>query len=120
MPASPPSRRYTQYSGSDNIDEVAWYRENSGYKTHPVKTKQPNELGIYDMSGNVREWCQDWHGDYSSSAQTNPTGGSCEVLRMIRGGSWFSIPRECRSSDRDCYTPGLEIHNLGLRLVLSE
>ena len=112
--------RHTQYSGSDNIDEVAWYRENSGNKTHPVKTKQPNELGIYDMTGNVWEWCQDWYGSYSSSAQTNPTGASSGSNRVYRGGSLFNNPRRCRSSDRIFITPVHEGSDLGLRLVLSE
>ena len=112
--------RHTQYSGSDNIDEVAWYRENSGGQTHPVKTKQPNELGLYDMTGNVWEWCQDWFGSYSSSAQTNPTGASSGSDRVGRGGSWINNPRYCRSSCRFSFTPGYEYNYLGLRLVLSE
>ena len=110
--------RHTQYSGSSRIDDVAWYDGNSGSKTHPVKTKQPNELGIYDMTGNVWEWCQDWYGDYSSSAQTNPTGASSGSDRVYRGGSWISHPRNCRSSNRFNNTPGNKYYNLGLRLVL--
>ena len=113
--------RHTQYSGSDNIDEVAWYRENSGGQTHPVKTKQPNELGLYDMTGNVWEWCQDWYGSYSSSAQTNPTGASSGSYRVRRGGGWNYDPWFCRSSYRANYSaPGNERSYLGLRLVLSE
>lgn len=113
------SRGY-KYSGSNNLGSVAWYGYggNSGNKTHPVGTKAPNELGIYDMSGNVWEWCADWYGDYSSGAQTNPTGpygGSC---RVGRGGSWDFNARNCRSSNRIIYEPTLRFYDLGLRLAL--
>ena len=112
--------RHTQYSGSSRIDDVAWYEDNSGYKTHPVKTKQPNELGLYDMSGNVGEWCQDWYDRYSSDAQTNPTGADSESDPVLRGGSWIDTPMNCRSSFRDFFAPELSTYCLGLRLVLSE
>ena len=112
--------RHTQYSGSDNIDEVAWYGVNSDHKTHPVKTKKGNELGIHDMSGNVWEWCEDRFGKYSSGAQTNPTGPRSGASRVIRGGGWFNSPSYCRSSNRYNITPELSYYFLGLRLVLSE
>ena len=112
--------RHTPYSGSRRIDDVAWYRDNSGDLTHPVKTKQPNELGIYDMTGNVYEWCQDWLGSYSSNAQTNPTGASSGSDRVLRGGGWGRSPRGCRSSNRSGETPEFSNDNLGLRLVLSQ
>ena len=112
--------RHTPYSGSSRIDDVAWYLYNSGEKTHPVKTKQPNELGIYDMSGNVWEWCQDWDGDYSSYAQTNPTGASSGSDRVIRGGSLYSSPWDCRSSGRVYGAPTYSEYDQGLRLVLSQ
>ena len=115
------SRGY-QYSGSNNLSDVAWFRGNSGGKPHAVGTKQPNELGIYDMSGNVDEWCQDWYwyGAYSSSSQVNPTGANSGSYRVCRGGSWGCIARICRSSYRYCGTPVSRYTFLGLRLVLSE
>ena len=113
------SRGY-QYSGSNNLSDVAWFLDNSGSKTHAVGTKQPNELGIYDMTGNVWEWCQDWYGAYSSSSQVNPTGANSGSSRMIRGGCWISGARGCRSSYRYDCTPGYRRNGVGLRLVLSE
>ena len=108
-----------KYSGSDNIDDVAWYYENSNNKTHPVKTKRPNELGIYDMSGNVCEWCSDWYGDYASNAQTNPQGPSSGSGRVSRGGSCYFLARYCRASNRINVDLFFSIYNLSLRLALA-
>ena len=106
------------YSGSSSIGDVAWYDGNSGNKTHPVKQKLPNELGIYDMSGNVWEWCSDWLGSYSSGSQTNPKGPSSGAFRVFRGGSWGSGARYFRVSLRYGFNPSYRSSIIGFRLVL--
>ena len=113
------SRGY-QYSGSNTIGDVAWYVGNSSSMTHAVGTKQPNELGLYDMTGNVYEMCQDRSGSYSSSPQTNPTGAVSGPYRVYRGGSCCFSARKCRTSCRENNAPDDCDDCLGLRLVLSE
>ncbi|MEO1382291.1 MAG: SUMF1/EgtB/PvdO family nonheme iron enzyme [Bacteroidota bacterium] len=105
-----------EYAGSNNLDEVGWYGGNSGSKTHSVGQKAPNELGLYDMSGNVWEWCQDWYDKYPSGRHTNLQGAESGVYRVLRGGSWHSLPRHCRVADRDYGTPLYRSRRNGFRL----
>jgi formylglycine-generating enzyme required for sulfatase activity len=107
-----------KYSGGNDIDAVAWHSGNSASKTHAVGTKTPNELGIYDMSGNVWELCSDWYGDYNASAQTNPQGATSGTFHVTRGGSWGNEAQRCRISNRGTVTPEDSHSGLGFRLVL--
>ena len=111
------SKGYT-YAGSNTIGDVAWYNGNASSKTHEVGTKALNELGIYDMSGNVCEWCSDWYGSYSSDAVTDPSGASTGSIRVFRGGSWSDYAFYCRVAYRFSYYPGYSYNCIGFRIVV--
>jgi len=105
------------YAGSNTIGDVAWYDGNSGSKTHEVGKKKPNGLGLYDMSGNVWEWCWDWYGEYTNAAQTNPMGASSGSYRVFRGGGWVYSAGDVRSVNRGNYYPDGRNFSFGFRLV---
>ncbi|MDR2556677.1 MAG: SUMF1/EgtB/PvdO family nonheme iron enzyme, partial [Bacteroidales bacterium] len=108
----------TKHSGSNTIDDIAWYWDNSDRTIHPVGQKQPNALGIYDINGNVWERCYDWYGSYSSS-ETDPTGPSSGPGRVCRGGSWYDLAVFCRVSNRDFCNPFARDRSNGFRIVCS-
>ena len=113
----------TAYGFGDDasrLGDYGWYdNKNSGRTTHPVGGKQPNGWGLYDMHGNVMEWCQDWYGDYPSRSTTDPTGATSGSDRVFRGGGWLLIARYCRSADRNGFTPVSRSDRLGFRVLRS-
>jgi formylglycine-generating enzyme required for sulfatase activity len=106
--------------GDDDTDlrDYAWYAANSGGKTHPVGQKKPNAWGLYDMHGNVWEWCSDWWADsYANAGTRDPEGPDSGICRVLRGGSWLYSPWYCRSAGRIRYDPGLRDDGSGFRVV---
>ena len=107
------------YGGTGNLEEMGWYSKNSGETTHPVAQKKPNAWGLYDMHGNVWEWCADWHGDYPSGEVTDPTGPRSGSYRVSRGGSWQVFFSDCRSAYRSGWGPDNRNNFIGFRIVCS-
>ncbi|WP_251621774.1 formylglycine-generating enzyme family protein [Odoribacter lunatus] len=109
---------HTKYSGGSDIDLVAWHLDNSGSSAHSVGMKQPNALGLYDMSGNVWEWCRDWYNYYDPHETENPKGAPIGTYRVLRGGSWCDYARRCRVSGRVSNAPDVSSSCSGFRIVL--
>ena len=113
------SSRNLKYAGNDKADYVAWHWKNSGHQSHEVAKKLPNELGIYDMSGNVSEWCHDYFDSYQSGTEKNPEGPPNGSDHVIRGGSWLTDEKKCRVISRDHKLPTCRDNSIGLRLLLN-
>ena len=107
------------FAGSADIGEVAWYKDNSGNQAHPVGQKAPNVLGLYDMSGNVWQWCWDWHGNYTMATQVDPRGPSHGMNHIYRGGSWILGPESLRAAMRGNNAPEIWNNRTGFRIVFN-
>ena len=107
-----------KYSGSNNLNAVAWYDDNSGRAIHEVAQKQPNEIGLYDMSGNIWEWCSDWYAPYSNTESMNPQGPEDGAKKVCRGGCWNDNADACRITRRESRTPQTKNAYIGFRLAL--
>ena len=117
MPAGREQQRHTYHTGNTISDNTGWYRNNSDSKTHEVGKKTANAWNLYDMHGNVLEWCWDWYGAYTDEPQTNPSGASSGSDRVLRGGDWLNLAGSVRSAYRNFYDPGYRSINFGFRLA---
>ena len=110
---------YSFGDDASRLGDYGWFEDNSDFKTHPVGEKKPNAWGLYDMHGNVYEWCQDRYGAYPIGSATDPTGATSGWFRVFRGGSWHYYARYCRSAIRARYAPGFRLDSLGFRVLRS-
>ena len=111
--------KYAGFSDVPDLESYAWFGKNAGGSTHPVGEKKPNGLGLYDMTGNVMEWVQDWKGNYSSTSSDNPKGPLSGTYRVLRGGSWKTLPWFLRATARDLHPPDSRLDSYGFRVVFS-